>query len=156
MKNLASLGIAVALVCAVIGVRSVRTASGVAQSRAAFEVEEATIASIHAAITSGQTTCQAVVQAYIDRAKAYNGVCTALVTADGADIPPATGYVRAGAPLVFPTRTVKASTILPGPGSVPGPAARLRPDGADRVRSERHRTDGHAGRDPERGAAERA
>lgn len=79
----------------------------------AFAVEEATIADIHRAIQSGQTTCQGVVQAYLDRAKAYNGVCTALVTPDGADIPAATGYVRAGAPLGFPTRTVAASTIFP-------------------------------------------
>jgi amidase len=113
MKHCASLGISLALVCAAIGVRSVHPAGVSAQSRAAFEVEEATIASIHSAITSGQTTCQGVVQAYIDRAKAYNGVCTALLTPDGADVAPATGYVRAGAPLVFPTRTVKASTILP-------------------------------------------
>jgi hypothetical protein len=35
-------------------------------------------------------------------ARAYNGVCTRLVTADGADIASATGYVRA--PLTFPTR----------------------------------------------------
>ena len=113
MKNLASLGISLALVCAVIGIRSVRPAGVAAQSRATFEVEETTIASIHAAITSGQTTCRAVVQAYIDRAKAYNGVCTALLTSDGAGVAPATGYVRAGAPLKFPTRTVKASAILP-------------------------------------------
>jgi amidase len=76
-------------------------------------VEEATIASIHTAIASGRTTCRGVVQAYIDRAKAYNGVCTALVTSDGADVAPAAGYVRAGAPIAFPTRTVKASAILP-------------------------------------------
>ena len=58
-----------------------------------FAIEEATIDSIHAAIRSGQTTCQAIVQAYIDRARAYNGVCTSLVTADGArrsHRPPAT------------------------------------------------------------------
>lgn len=79
----------------------------------AFQVEEATIASIHTAIRSGQTTCRAVVQAYIDRARAYNGVCTKLVTADGAPVPPAKGYVRAGSPLVFPTETVAASTIFP-------------------------------------------
>ena len=76
-------------------------------------MEEATIDGIHAAIRSGQTTCPAIVQAYIDRARAYNGVCTSLVTADGADIPPATGDLRAGTPLTFPTRTTKASTIFP-------------------------------------------
>ena len=96
-----------------ISVRSARVPGAAAQSRAAFEVEEATIPGIHAAITSGQVTCKGVVQAYIDRAKAYNGVCTALLTSDGADIAPSTGYVRAGTPLAFPTSTVKASTILP-------------------------------------------
>jgi len=120
MKNFASLGISLALVCAVIGARSVRPAGVAAQSRAAFEVEEATIAGIHAAIASGQTTCRGVVQAYIDRAKAYNGVCTALVTSDGADVAPATGYVRAGVPLVFPAKTVQASTILPDLGQYRG------------------------------------
>ena len=113
MKHRLSLGLSLAIVFAVIGGRSVRPVSVAAQPRAPFAVEEATIASIHAAITSGQTTCHGVVQAYIDRAKAYNGVCTALLTSDGADVATTTGYVRAGAPLVFPTRTVKASTILP-------------------------------------------
>src|SRR5205814_9503656 len=80
---------------------------------APFQIEEASIASLHAAIRSGQTTCRAVVQAYIDRARAYNGVCTALVTSDGAPVPPAPGVVRAGRPIVFPTKTVAASTILP-------------------------------------------
>jgi Asp-tRNA(Asn)/Glu-tRNA(Gln) amidotransferase A subunit family amidase len=88
-----------------------RTSEGATPGK--FQVEEATIAGIHAAITSGQATCKQVVQAYIDRAKAYNGVCTALVTAGGANIRPGKGYVRTGSPLVFPTRTVKASRIFP-------------------------------------------
>ena len=46
----------------------------------------------------------ALVQAYVDRAKAYNGVSNQLVTADGAPIPPAPGAVRAGAPLEVPDR----------------------------------------------------
>ena len=91
-----------------------RSSSAVAlPASPAFAIEEATIDGIHAAIRSGQTSCSAIVQAYIDRARAYNGVCTSLVTADGADIPPATGDVRAGAPLTFPTKTTKASTIFP-------------------------------------------
>jgi len=79
----------------------------------AFDLQEATIESIHSAITRGETSCRAVVEAYINRAKAYNGVCTALVTADGAPVAEATGAVRAGAPLRFPTQTVAASTIFP-------------------------------------------
>ena len=49
-----------------------------------FAVEEATITELHQAIRQGRTTCRAVVQAYVDRARAYNGVCTQLVTANGA------------------------------------------------------------------------
>ena len=56
-----------------------------------FQIEEASIANIQNSIKSGQTTCRAVVQAYIDRAHAYNGTCTALVTADGAPIPAVDG-----------------------------------------------------------------
>lgn len=78
-----------------------------------FQVEEMTIESIQDAIKSGQTTCKQVVQAYIARAKAYNGVCTALVTADGKPIKSVKGYFRAGSQLAFPTKTVKASTIFP-------------------------------------------
>jgi len=79
----------------------------------AFAIEEVTIDGIHAAIRSGETTCRAVVQAYIDRARAYNGVCTSLVTFDGGNIPAATGAVRAGAALAFPTTTTKASAVFP-------------------------------------------
>jgi Asp-tRNA(Asn)/Glu-tRNA(Gln) amidotransferase A subunit family amidase len=81
--------------------------------QAPFAIEEATIAGLHAAIQSGRTTCRGIVQAYVDRARAYNGVCTSLVTPDGADVPAITGYVRAGAPLRFPTKTVKASSVFP-------------------------------------------
>ncbi len=86
-----------------------------------FRLEEATIEELHAAITSGQTTCVAIVQHYIDRARAYNGVASVLVTADGAPISEATGAVRAQAPLRFPTATVKASTILPDLDQYTGP-----------------------------------
>jgi Asp-tRNA(Asn)/Glu-tRNA(Gln) amidotransferase A subunit family amidase len=78
-----------------------------------FQVEEATIDELHAAIRDGRTTCRGVVQAYLDRARAYNGVCTALVTEDGASIPAVKGQIRAGAPLKFPTRTRPASSYLP-------------------------------------------
>ena len=78
-----------------------------------FQVEEATIDDIQEAIQAGTTTCVEVVQAYVDRARAYNGMCTQLVTEDGASITPATGAVRAGVPLVFPSTTVAVSEILP-------------------------------------------
>jgi len=71
-----------------------------------FRLEEATIEELHAAIRDGRTTCVAVVQQYIDRAKAYNGVASLLVTEDGAPVAAASGAVRAGAPLSFPSETV--------------------------------------------------
>jgi amidase len=83
------------------------------RSAVAFQPEEATIESVQSAIQSGDVTCKDVVQAYLDRARAYNGVCTALITADGKSIKPGKGYVRAGRPLLFPTKTVKASTVFP-------------------------------------------
>ena len=39
-----------------------------------FRLEEATIDELHAAIRSGRTTCVEVVERYIARARAYNGV----------------------------------------------------------------------------------
>src|ERR671924_401937 len=86
-----------------------------------FRLEEATIEELHAAIQSGQITCVAIVQHYIDRVRAYNGVASVLVTPDGAPVPEATGAVRAQAPLCFPTATVKASTILPDLDYYKGP-----------------------------------
>ncbi len=86
-----------------------------------FVLEEATIDQLHAAIQSGETTCVAVVQHYIDRVRAYNGVASALVTEDGAPIPEATGTTRAKAPLQFPTQTIKVSAILPDLDRYQGP-----------------------------------
>lgn len=80
---------------------------------AKFTLEEATIDGIHAGIKSGEVTCTQIVEAYVKRARAYNGVCTRLVTADGAKIPAATGAVRAGEVLQFPTETVALSKIVP-------------------------------------------
>ena len=45
-----------------------------------FHLVEATIADVHRAIQGGQLTCRALVQAYINRARAYNGTCNQLVT----------------------------------------------------------------------------
>ena len=84
------------------------------RAQAPFTLEEASIADIQSAIRTGRTTCAEVVQGYIARARAYNGVCTALVTEDGMPIRPATGAVRAGTPLAFPTSTVALSSLVPG------------------------------------------
>ena len=78
-----------------------------------FLVEESTIESTQRAIQRGETTCREVIAGYVERARAYNGVCTALVTRDGAPVAPAQGPVRAGAPLTYPTQTVAVDTLLP-------------------------------------------
>ena len=86
-----------------------------------FRLEEATIGEMQAAIKAGQTTVVEVVRQYIDRARAYNGVASMLVTEDGMPVPQVPGVVRAGAPIVFPTETVKASEILPDLDKYKGP-----------------------------------
>src|SRR3954470_16740132 len=49
-----------------------------------FHLMEATIPDVHRAIREGQITCRGLVQAYINRANAYNGVCNQLVTEENA------------------------------------------------------------------------
>jgi len=87
-----------------------------------FRLEEATIEELHLAISLGEATCVSVVRHYIDRVRAYNGVASVLVTEDGAEIPAATGAVRGGTKLRFPTHTIKASEILPDLDKYTGPA----------------------------------
>ena len=95
------------LVVCVLGSRATPAADS------AFHVEEATIAGTHKAIQDGEITCQGVVKAYINRIKAYNGTCTALVTADGKPIKSAPGRILGGSSVTYPTKTVKASTFIP-------------------------------------------
>ena len=47
-----------------------------------FRLMEATIPDVHRAIQAGQISCRGLVQAYINRANAYNGTCNRLVTED--------------------------------------------------------------------------
>lgn len=99
-----------------------------------FQLEEATIAELHEAIRSGKTTVVEVVQKYIERARAYNGVACLLLTQDGADVKEAAGAVRAQGPLRFPTQTVKASTVLPDLDKYQGPPlefGRMEPTASD-------------------------
>ena len=92
------------------GMAAAQSAAGQADG---FRLEESTIEGIHVAIQEGQISCQGLVQAYVDRARAYNGACTQLVTRDGAPVAPASGPIRAGSPVRFPTSTVPASSVLP-------------------------------------------
>src|SRR5437016_7368818 len=90
-----------------------------------FHLQEATIDDVHRAIREGRITCRGLVQLYINRAKAYNGVSDELVTKDGAPVPPAPGVIRVGAPLKFPTATVAISTLLPDFDQYAGPPIEL-------------------------------
>jgi Asp-tRNA(Asn)/Glu-tRNA(Gln) amidotransferase A subunit family amidase len=79
-----------------------------------FQLEEASISDIQGAIQKGQRTCRQIVEAYLARARVYNnGLCTALVTADGKPIAPMTGRIVAGQPIKYPTQTVAVKDILP-------------------------------------------
>jgi amidase len=86
-----------------------------------FQLEEATIDDLHRAIQGGQTTVVKVVPHYIDRVRKFNGVASVLVTQDGAAAPAAKGTMRGGAPLQFPTETVKAADVLPDLDKYQGP-----------------------------------
>ncbi|HTQ33643.1 MAG TPA: amidase family protein, partial [Stellaceae bacterium] len=86
-----------------------------------FRIEEATIDDLHRAIRAGETTCVSVVEQYLARVRAYNGVASRLVTADGAIVAEASGTVRAGAPLRFPTESVAAAAIYPDLDRYRGP-----------------------------------
>src|SRR5262245_1857107 len=56
-------------------------ASGKVHAQATpFHLLEATIPDVHRAIQEGQVTCRGLVEAYLNRARAYNGTCNALVT----------------------------------------------------------------------------
>ncbi len=103
-------------------------------TRQSFQLEEASIDDMQRAICSGEITCVQIVQHYINRARAFNGVASQLITADGAAIPPAPGTLRAGAPLEFPTRTIKASDWLPDLDRYTGPPleyGRMEPTASD-------------------------
>lgn len=84
-----------------------------AVARQPFRIEEASIDDLQHAIQKGDITCKQIVQSYIDRARAYDGICTKLVTSDGANVASYFGAVRAGVPVKFPTDTVAVNTILP-------------------------------------------
>jgi Asp-tRNA(Asn)/Glu-tRNA(Gln) amidotransferase A subunit family amidase len=86
-----------------------------------FQVVDATIADTQKAIQSGEITCKGVVQQYIDRIKAYNGTCTALVTRDGAAVNTGPGRVIGGKAMTYPTQTVAASKFLPDLDKYQGP-----------------------------------
>jgi len=109
-------GVCVELVLGPALVHAQNTPRGDAETgggAASFQVEEATIDDLHRAIRNGRTTCTAVIRAYVERARAYNGSCTQQVTSDGANITPRMGAVRAMTQSSFPAATVAITDVLP-------------------------------------------
>ena len=68
-----------------------------------FNVVEASIEDLHAAIKAGETTLVEVTQSYIDRVRAYNGVSSMLVTENGSEVDRVPGVKRGGHQIIFPT-----------------------------------------------------
>ncbi len=69
------------LVAACVAVAPIATAANVPRARAtrpAFHLVEATIADIHRAFASGETSCRALVELYLKRIDAYDGIGAAL------------------------------------------------------------------------------
>src|SRR5436309_6952452 len=114
------------LVLGLIGVPFLRRQSAAPQVPQ-FELMEATIADVHRAIQQGQITCRGLVEAYLQRARAYNHPSDRLVTNDGKPIPPARGTVRAGKPIEFPAETVAISMLLPNIDRYSGPPIEFGP-----------------------------
>jgi amidase len=106
-----------------------------------FRLEEATIDELHEALKAGEITCVEVGRRYIERARAYNGVCSLLVTEHGGPVAEAEGTVRAGASLRFPTETVPVSAILPNLDKYKGPPlefGRMEPTSSDPAVQQQH------------------
>lgn len=114
--------------------RSAQGTGATGDAATPFRVEEASIDDLQAAIRDGRVTCVGIVEQYLARVRAFNGVATMLVTADGADVAPSPGTVRGGAPLVFPTRTVAVADVLPRVDEYAGPPldlGRMAPTASD-------------------------
>ena len=86
-----------------------------------FEVVEASISDFHKALKEGRTTVTKVVNAYLDRVKAYNGVSSMLVTENGEEVAEVPGVMRGGVPLKFPQKTKKVTEVLPDIEKYKGP-----------------------------------
>ncbi|MBH97779.1 MAG: amidase [Rhodospirillaceae bacterium] len=99
-----------------------------------FQLQEARISDVHRAIQDGQLTCQGLVQMYIDRAQAYNGVTNQLVTIDGQPVASVPGMVRAGSVLEYPTETRAITEFVPDYEDYQGPPiefGRMEPTASD-------------------------
>ena len=76
------IGAAIVLSLVAVGGDRVYTQQQASAQPFRFHLLEATISDVHRGIQEGQLTCRALVQAYVNRARAYNGTCNQLVTED--------------------------------------------------------------------------
>ena len=123
-----------ALTVASLGTSLISAAARAQDDAFQFHLEEATIADVHRGIQSGQLTCRGLVEMYLARARAYNGVTNQLVTRDGEPVAAVPGMVRAGAPLEYPTETAAVTEILPDFDRYSGPPiefGRMEPTASD-------------------------
>ena len=123
-----------ALTAASLGASLISPAARAQGDAFQFHLEEATIADVHRGIQSGQLTCRGLVEMYLARAGAYNGVTNQLVTRDGEPVAAVPGMVRAGAPLAYPTETAAVTEILPDFDRYTGPPiefGRMEPTASD-------------------------
>jgi amidase len=93
----------------------------IAPAFATMPLVETSIDDIQDAIRAGKTTCKQVVEGFVARAKAYNGICTKLVTENGQKIVKVAGTMRNGAPLSFPTETLAVTKLVPDYAKYTGP-----------------------------------
>ena len=83
---------------------------------------------------SGRTTCVAVVQHYIDRVRAFNGVASMLVTEDGAACPKRSARYARWRRFGSRPQSVKAAEVLPDLDKYKGPPleyGRMEPTASD-------------------------
>src|SRR5688572_7386989 len=93
----------------------------IAPAFATMPLVESSIDDIQDAIRAGKTTCKEVVEGFVARAKAYNGICTKLVTENGQKIVKVPGTMRNGSPLAFPVETLAVSKLVPDYAKYTGP-----------------------------------
>ena len=91
------------------------------ESATPFQLVEATIDKLQAAIQAGDTTCVAVVEEYISRARAYNGVSSPAGDRRRRACSPGCWSSPRSVPNRIPTETVKASDVLPDLDKYQGP-----------------------------------
>ncbi|MDQ8204670.1 amidase [Pelagicoccus sp. SDUM812003] len=75
MQNLPSIHLSKTRVRSVLALLGLLSIASLSRANGGFEPHEATIADVHAAIQEGRATSREIVESYLRRIQAYNGVC---------------------------------------------------------------------------------